>query len=295
LDYGRLLKRSWTIIWENKFLILLGIIVALGSGGRGGGTGAGGGRSSGNGESSFEFPFGDLSELRAEIGFPEVLIGLAALAVISFAVLVAVLVWVAATIARGGLIAGVNAIEAGGVSSFGAAWYAGWDRGWRLLGIGIIPAIPGFILALTGLLTAGVLAGLWGWLGETVSIAAGLGLAVPFITLACILLPVALVSSLVRTFANRACMLEDLGVIASYQRGLEVLVANIGPALILFLLQVGISIALGVVLFLPGLMMVLCCLLWPLLLAIRGTVTSFFSTVWTLAWREWTGEEVVVA
>ena len=120
----------------------------------------------------------------------------------------------------------------------------------------------------------------------------------PFIALVCILLPVALVLSLVRTFANRACMLEDLGVIASYRRGLEVLVANIGPALILFLLQVGISIALGVVLFLPGLVMVLCCLLWPLLLALRGTVTSYFSTLWTLAWREWTGEagvEVVQA
>jgi len=289
LDYGRMLKRAWSIIWENKFLILLGIIVALGSGGRGGGLGSGGGGSSGNGESSYDFPFGDMPTLRAEIGFPEVVIGLAALAVISFALLVAILVWVAATIARGGLIAGVNTIEGGGASSFAAAWYAGWDKGWRLLGIGIAPAIPTFILALAGLATAGVLAGLWGWLGQNVSVAAGIGLGVPFVVLACILVPIALALSLLRTFANRACMLEDLGVMASYRRGLEVLVTNIGPAIVLFLVQVGISIALGLVLFLPGLLMVLCCILWPVLLAIKGTVTSYFSTLWTLAWREWAG------
>ena len=284
-----MLKRAWSIIWENKFLILLGIIVALGSGGRGGGLGSGGGGSSGNGESSYDFPFGDMPTLRAEIGFPEVVIGLAALAVISFALLVAILVWVAATIARGGLIAGVNTIEGGGASSFAAAWYAGWDKGWRLLGIGIAPAIPTFILALAGLATAGVLAGLWGWLGQNVSVAAGIGLGVPFVVLACILVPIALALSLLRTFANRACMLEDLGVMASYRRGLEVLVTNIGPAIVLFLVQVGISIALGLVLFLPGLLMVLCCILWPVLLAIKGTVTSYFSTLWTLAWREWAG------
>jgi len=282
--------RAWTIVWENKFLILLGIVVAVGSGGGGGGAGSGGGSSSGSGESSFQLPFGDLPEFRAQIGLPEVLIALVALVVISFAFLVAILLWIAATIARGGLIAGVDVIEGGGVSGLAAAWSAGWAKRWLLLGIGIVPAVPGLLLALAGLATAGVLAGLWGWLGENVSVTAGIGLGVPFMVLACILVPVALLLSLLRTFANRACMLEDLGVIASYQRGLNVLVANLGPAIILFLLQVGIRIALGVVLFLPGLMMLLCCILWPLLLAIKGTVTSYFSTLWTLAWRAWTGE-----
>lgn len=290
MDYGGMLKRAWTIVWENKFLILLGIVVALGSGGGGGGTGGGGGSSSGGGESSFQLPLGELPELRAQIGVPEVLIGLVALVVIGFAFLVAVLLWIAATIARGGLIAGVSTIAGGGASSFGAAWSAAWERGWRLLGIGVAPAVPGFILAVAGLATAGVVAGLLGWLDDRVSVAAGIGLGVPFIALTCILLPIALALNLVRTFANRACMLEDLGVVASYRRGLEVLVANIGPAIVLFLLQVGITFALSVVLFLPGLMMVLCCVLWPVLLAVKGTVKGYFSTLWTLAWGEWTRE-----
>jgi hypothetical protein len=84
-------------------------------------------------------------------------------------------------------------------------------------------------------------------------------------------------------------MLEDLGVIASYRRGLNVLVENIGPALILFLLQIVIGAVLAVMLFLPGLIMVLCCILWPVLLLLRGAIAAYFSTMWTLAWREWTG------
>jgi len=38
------------------------------------------------------------------------------------------------------------------------------------------------------------------------------------------------------------------------------------------------------------LMMVLCCVLWPVLLAVQGTVKGYFSTLWTLAWGVWTRE-----
>jgi hypothetical protein len=54
----------------------------------------------------------------------------------------------------------------------------------------------------------------------------------------------------------------------------------------LFLIQLGIGIALGLVLLLPA----LCCLLWPLLLLVQGTSAAYFSTMWTLAWREWANE-----
>ena len=56
-------------------------------------------------------------------------------------------------------------------------------------------------------------------------------------------------------------MLEDLGVVASYRRGFEVLAGNLGTALILFLIQVAVSIGLFIVMIVPGFLMVLCCLL----------------------------------
>jgi hypothetical protein len=85
-------------------------------------------------------------------------------------------------------------------------------------------------------------------------------------------------------------MLEDLGVIGSYRRGFEVLGDNLGPALLLFLIQVALSIGIWVMMLIPGILIALCCLLWPLLILIKGAFSAYYSTLWTLAWREWVGE-----
>ena len=103
--------------------------------------------------------------------------------------------------------------------------------------------------------------------------------------LTCLALPVMLVLDLMRTFANRACMLEDSGVLAAYGRGFKLLGENLASALLLFVIQVGIGIALGLALLLPA----LCCLVWPLLILVQGTSAAYFSTMWTVAWRQWTG------
>jgi uncharacterized membrane protein len=84
-------------------------------------------------------------------------------------------------------------------------------------------------------------------------------------------------------------MLEDLGVFGSYRRGLEVLLENFGPAVVLFLIQIAIGIAIAVVGFLPGILLALCCVLWPLLILVQGGIAAYFSTMWTLAWKRWTG------
>jgi hypothetical protein len=292
MDYGSILSRAWNIIWTHKFLIVLGLLVALGSG-------VGSGTSSGINYSfdreGGDFQFGPMPpDVFGDPGFagPQMPVGLIVVLFL-LALAVAVVVWAISTIARGGLISGVGTIDSGGTSSFGQAWAAGWRRGWTLLGIGIVPALPGLLLL--------VLAGL-GVIGYTVS--AGtmgyprMGLAAIVGIVACIAVPVALVLELLRTFANRACMLEGLGVVDSYRRGLGVLGENLGSALVLFLIQVALLILMGILLFVPGALLALCCLFWPVLLLFQGAVAAFFSTVWTLAWREWTGEsmpEAVVA
>ena len=111
----------------------------------------------------------------------------------------------------------------------------------------------------------------------------------PVIILGFILLPITLILSLLRNFANRACMLEDLGVLEAYRRGFEVLGDNFGPAVVVFLIQIALSIGIGVMMLIPGILIALCCLLWPLLLLVQGAFSAYYSTLWTLAWREWTG------
>jgi len=294
MDYGELLSRTWNIIWDHKSLILLGVLVALGgSGSSGVSTG-----------SNFNFRGPDLDfdsqppqELPELPEFPELGRGLrfpvlpvaGVLALVGVALVIGLAVWVVSTIARGGLIAGASAIDAGVGSTLSQAWSAGWHKGWTLLGIGILPAIPALILFVGGLGLAGAFAGLRGLLGERLMGLPNATLFALFGGLACIAIPIVLVLNLLRTFANRACMLEDLGVFAAYGRGVSVLVENIGPALVLFLIQVAISIGLGVAMILPGILMALCCVLWPVLLLIQGAIASYFSTMWTLAWRQWTG------
>lgn len=294
LDYGQLLRRAWDIIWAHKFLILLGVIVALTNGGNASGTGYQFNR--GDFDQAMPRDFEDFPDMRdlqripRDWGVPIALGSVLLVIVIVLAILLGLVLWVIATFARGGLIAGVDTIAAGGVSSFSQAFSAGLQKGWRLLGIGILPAIPGLAMLLAGLGIVGFSLGLTQFLDMN-WLPLGSGALALIGGLVCIIAPIALALGLLRNFADRACMLEDLGVFASYKRGWQVLSTNIGAVVILFLIQIGLGIALGLFGLLPGVLMALCCVLWPVLLLVRGTIAAYFSTLWTLAWREWTAPD----
>jgi len=289
MDYGKLFSRAWDIIWKNKFLILLGVLIALSGGGSNGGN-----------PSQFTFR-GDEADWQNFPGFdfesgnPFQNLDIPFLAIAGIVVLVLVLLviglafWALGTISRGGLIGAVNEIEQGNPTSFSDAFQAGWQKGWRLIGIGLVPAIPGvvlFVLVVTSVLVFG---GIEVLTQAGMQTFAGMSAFLPLIVLSCILVPVMLILSLLSVFANRACMLEDLDVIGSYRRGFEVLGENLGPAALLFLLQIAISFGLGIMMIVPGILIALCCLLWPVFLLIEGGFAAYYSTLWTLAWNEWTG------
>jgi len=288
MEYGKIVSRSASIVWRNKFLMILGIIASLASGSySGGGSGSGG---SGGGES-----FGgieQLTEAQEEIAGLTVGVFIALGCVVLF---FGIVLWAISSIARGGMIASVDSIESGEKSGFTHSWSAGWHKKWTLLGIGIIPAIPGLILFVIGVMALGVYGGIYALFGDGISPEFGAGgLAVTVFCLACVFVPVMLVLSILRNFAERACMLEDLGVVDSYRRGTSVLKSNIGEAIVLFLLQIGIFIVLGLILFVPGIILVFCCCLWPLLFVLQGAISAWLSALWTLAWRTWNGEPPLV-
>ena len=294
MDYGNLISKTWDIIWKNKFLILLGILVAL-SGAGGGGRNPAQFTASGN-----DLDWQNLPRFDYEYGSPFQNFDLPLVAVggivllFVFLFLFGLVLWTVGTISRGGLISAVNEIELGNPTNFSEAFRAGWQKGWRLIGIGLVPAAPGLILIFFSLITMGLYGGF-----EALSRGAYTPIEewvfLPILVLACILVPVMLILSLLRVFANRACMLEDLNVISSYRRGFEVLGDNLGPAVLLFLLQIAISFGIGIMMLIPGILIALCCLLWPVFLLVEGGFTAFYSTLWTLAWREWTGLPVAVS
>lgn len=295
MDYGRLLSRAWDIVWEHKFLILLGLLVALTSSSNSSGISAlNSWDLRGTGDSirvqppnTDQFPWFNQLPQQGRAWALGVPVALAVFAVAA-GLAIGIPIWVLSTLSRGGLIAGASTIDGGGTSSFGEAFNAGWRKGWRLIGIGILPAIPGLFLALIGLGAAGFVASLQGVFGSNVVRAPLAGVGITVAVLACILIPIIIVLGLLRTFADRACMLEDANVFEAYGRGLSVLLDNLGSAILLFLIQIAVNILIGILLFVPTLIMAVCCIFWPVLLLIQGTIAAYFSTMWTLAWREWT-------
>lgn len=291
MDYGNLFSKAWDLVWKNKFLILLGMLVVIGGAG-GGGSSQG---ASGQNGVDFQVPTQfDFSAPFQSLDLPVLpMIGVGILVVI--AILIGLALWVIGTTSRGGLISGANALSQGSSTNFSESFQAGWSKVIRLLGISVVPAVPVLLLVIIGLSSVGIYGGFRQVMtsGEVIT-APRTGMFLPVGIVACILVPLALILSLLRTFANRACMLEDLGVFASYRRGFDVLTANLGPAIVLFLIQVAISIGIWVVLLLPGILIALCCFLWPLLLLIQGTFAAWYSTLWTLVWNQWTGVPEVV-
>lgn len=286
MDYGKLLSRTWDLIWEHKFLILLGILVALSSGGSSGSISSGSGSLPRSDEDwrppmPRDWQWSPDRPLR-DLGLPALPM-LVILVLVCIATIIALAVWMVSTLARGALIAGASTVDSGGVTGFGETFAIAWRKGWTLLGIGILPAIPALLLFLVAL---GGIGAYFGWTRVLDGIDPSIGPRNVWLilgSLTCVALPLALILNLLRTFANRACVLEGQGVFAAYGRGFRVLVDNLGSALLLFLVQVAIGILLGLVLLLPA----LCCLFWPLLILVQGASTAFFSTMWTLAWRQW--------
>ncbi len=288
MDYGNLLTKTWEIIKKNTYLIFLGVLVGLSSGGGGGGGGSRYAFSGDEFNGWGDMPQFDFTQPFQHTDFSWLAVGgIIALIVVLF--LIGMVFWVVGTIARGGLISAVNDIEDGKTSSFGAAFAAGWKKGWSLIGITLIPAIPGLILFIVGVSTFFAFGGMdiitTGYWPST-----GISTTWPVIlvVLGCVLVPISLILSLAAVFAYRACMLEDLGVMSAFRRGFEVLGDNLGSILLLGLIQIAVSIGLGILLIIPAILMALCCLLWPLLILIEGAISAYFSTLWTLAWREFT-------
>lgn len=280
MNYQNLFTKAWNLIWNNKFMIALGVLVTLG--GSGGGNTSRQGLTNGNqGGISIHPPDINFSTPFQNYGLPISVVILAGLAL-----LVILVFWMLATISRGGLIHGADTINRGQTSSFAASFQAGWKKGWQLLGIGIIPAIPIILLILVAFLSLRL------YQNNTIISEGAQSIAVPKVAVVLpiisIILLVFLVLSLLRTFANRACMLEGTSVFGSYRRGTEILGNNLGAAMILFLLQIVVSIGFGLLLFLPGIVISLCCFLWPLLIITQGAFAAFYSTLWTLAWNTWT-------
>lgn len=300
MDFGKVLGRAWEITWRWKVLWILGFLATLGKGG------GGGGGSSFSGDGS---EWGDTFQQ----GIPGELWTIIA-AVTCLALLIGIAIWVISVIARGGLIAGVQQIEDEGTTSFGAAWRVGVSRFWTLFGIGILASIPIIILVIGGLIVLVLMFTGSGLAFDSSEAAGGIGIAFSILcggVFCCGMVILGVVLDQIRTYAERAAILEGMGWIDAFKRGWEVLKANIGPTIIFWLIFLVIGLVIAVVvggtvlaavvpfaaLFAntdpgPWIAAPLCFggLLAVLVFALIGSIVeTFTSATWTLAYREMMG------
>lgn len=242
MDYGDLLRRAWRIVWENKFLFLIGFLAALGAGTNG---------------NSVNYSVGseDVGFMRAEAFqiFLDRYLGLA-LAAGCLVVIIAILLWLLRLSAQAGLIDAAARLDQGEHVTFGQAMSAGLNRLGRMVGISLLLYGPLLIVgAIFGLLA---LAALFAYV-TPVSVQSQPSDTGPWALLAilgicafpllCILALYWLIATLVYPFAQRGAVLADLGAADSIRHGWRVLRDNLGPVLILAILFIFISFVFGLV------------------------------------------------
>jgi hypothetical protein len=241
-----------------------------------------------------------------------VLVGVACLAI-----LIGIALWVISTMARGGLIAGVQQVEEEGSTTFVSAWRVGRSRFWTLFGIGVLAGLP--ILIMVVILIASLIAMFAGsgFAFSESNAAGGLGIAGSILcggTLCCGIVIIAIILSQIQIYADRAAILEGLGWIDAFKRGWEVLKNNIGPTIVFWLIFLVLGLVFVVIVMaalapiaIPGVAILSNVEPGPWIIApvcfggllaiivgalINSIVTTFTSATWTLAYREMTAVTV---
>lgn len=245
MDYGQLFRRGWEIVWQNKYLFVLGFLAALGAGGNGG-SGV-----------NYDIPSSSTSPTRPfppdfvrEVTDFWALYGGLILGLVCFFFILGLVFWLIRLSAQGGLIESVDRIEAGEKMSFGKAFSAGAGRIYSLAGLHILINGP-FILL--GLLFAGVGGSFFVTAmrqGGEITEAMGGTFAILAVCgglLACLLVPLGLIVTVVHPFAQRGLMLKQLGIVDSIRHGWNVVRENIGDVILLVIAFLVIGFLFGLV------------------------------------------------
>lgn len=318
MDFGAVISRALRITWDHKVLWLLGFLAALGAGGAG--------NLGQSPQSAFRMngDNGNVPPWMQDFARDPSLILAGASAFFCLVAIISIVLFVVGIIARGGLIAGVQQIETAGNTTFGRAWSVGAARFWRLLGLNILLAIPVIILVVILIATVGgtamaAIASSAGQRGDdnNAALASLLGGGVIVLCcLVCVLAIYGVLSMAIQTFGERAIVLENAGVMDSIGRGWAVFRANLGNiiliALIMWVIATAFAFVVGAivaaVLFAsvfpaindlsqsgslgagPTILAIIGVILATVVGAIINTLfTTFNSTAWTLAFRQFTG------
>jgi hypothetical protein len=233
MNYGELLSEAFRLTWRNRFLWFFGFFV-------GGGASFNVPSNFGGGQPGA--PFGPTP---GPLRWISENLALFIAAIIALVVVLALVFIVLAMISHGALAESVAALHRGEPRRFGLAWRAGTANLWRVLGLKALFFLMALGLALLVLLPVG--------LGVAVVLAAtdSTGLRILFIALLGIVGFLALILvfvpfAIVNQFALRELVVDRRRVFDSIGSGFGLFRRNIGRSLLVWLLQLGVMLGLGI-------------------------------------------------
>ena len=241
MSYGDIIKDSFWIAWRNRFMWFFGFFV----------SGAAGSFVSPTNFATFgaDTPAGGpplwLVNL---VGWVQEYPVLFAIIAVVFVVLV-VSIWLALyAISRGALAESVTAIDGGEERRFSSTWRAGVSHFWHVVGQVTILSLVWLILTLVISVLGALLAAATFAATDSVAVRV-LVVALAAIVLLPLLVVISVILGIVAQFALRALVVGGEGVIASIGSGYALFRRNIGSSLLLLLIQVGIALGVGSVMF----------------------------------------------
>jgi hypothetical protein len=305
VNYGDLIRDAFRITLHNRYLWFFGFFA--------GGTGTNflGNVPSGGGNfnfDNFQRSSSDISGLTAQVGqglSETVLI----LGIVVVVLLIALFFIILAIISQGALADSVAAIDRGEGRRFGSAFTTGMGNFWRVLGYYVVFFLVALGLLMVIAIPVALLIG--GTFAATQSTGVRVSVAVVVGILAVLLLIVVFIPlSIIGQYALRDIVVRRERVLGSVGSGYGLFRHNIGRSLLLWLIQLGISIGIGIafilLLVIFGLILALpvialavpgyttaawivggiegLLILLPILLVAAGAIGTFSHAYWTLAY-----------
>ncbi len=250
MDYGNLLKRAWHIVWNNKFMFVLGFLAALGSGGSGGGGGRGNFNFSGSSSNDFNLPpefAANIERYWAE--FAGILVAL-----VCFFIVLGIIFWLVSLVGQTGLISSASRIDSGETVTLGEAFAEGTAKLGKMVGLNLVLYGPFMLFGLIAFGVAAMLIGpavfaeMSGAGGSFDAVAGALGgFAICFGLLACLLVPLGILVNVIYPFAQRGLILQGHGIMDSIRHGWKVVRENVGDVVLLIILFLVIGFVFGIV------------------------------------------------
>lgn len=287
MDYPKIISRSFEIIWKNRFLVFLGFVFWV-FGGRATSTATLNTTvGSYNPDPALSDGLGIAPPGASVDTFASVLPIVLAFAVV-FGLIGLVLLYVG-MLAEGAAIASINYIEINGdgTHSLRESWGLAWPRGLQLFLIMVLSRLPSFLMILVfiaALIPTFVAAQTFSDAIRELTQTATLTLAGTGIV--CINLLIAIPLSVLRQFAARSCIIEELDALQAYQRAWRICVDQfstvVAVAAVRYLFGIGVTIATVAV----SIILAVTCVGILLVPVILGFVSILFIVYWTLVWLQ---------